>query len=69
MHDYATTTIPLTNLTEKGTTYNWTPHCHEGFDILKAKLTTHLCLLHPNWDLSFHVYCDASKVGIGSALC
>jgi hypothetical protein len=22
-----------------------------------------------NWDLPFHVYCDASKVGIGTALC
>jgi len=27
------------------------------------------CLLPPNWDLPFHVYCDASEVVVGSALC
>jgi hypothetical protein len=27
------------------------------------------CLLPPSWDLPFHVYCDASKVAVGSALC
>jgi hypothetical protein len=27
------------------------------------------CLLPPNWDLPFHVYCDASEVAVGSALC
>ncbi len=36
---------------------------------MKAKLTTYPCLLPPNWDLPFHVYCDASKVAVGSALC
>ena len=23
----------------------------------------------PNWDKSFHVFCDASNVAVGSALC
>ncbi len=69
MHDYATATIPLTNLTKKGTPYNWTLQWHEGFNALKAKLTTYPCLLPPNWDLPFHVYYDASKVAIGSVLC
>jgi hypothetical protein len=68
MHDYATTTIPLTNLKKKGTTYNWTLQCKKSFHTLKAKLTTYPCLLPPNWDIPFHVYCDASKVAIGSAL-
>jgi hypothetical protein len=27
MHDYATVAIPLTNLTKRGTPYNWTLQC------------------------------------------
>jgi hypothetical protein len=69
MHDYATVATPLTNLTKKGTPYNWTLQCREGFDASKAKLSTYPCLLPPNWDLPFHVYCDASEVAVGSALC
>jgi hypothetical protein len=69
MHDYAMAAIPLTNLTKKGTPYNWTLQCQEGFDTLKAKLTTYPCLLPLNWDLPFHVYCDVLEVAIGSALC
>jgi hypothetical protein len=69
MHDYATAAIPLTNLTKKGTPYNWTLQCQEAFDALKAKLTTYPCLPPPNWDLPFHIYCDASEVAVGSALC
>ncbi len=32
-------------------------------------MTTYPCLLPPNWDLPFHVYCDALEVAVGSALC
>jgi hypothetical protein len=42
MHDYATAAIPLTNLTKKGTPYNWTLQCQEGFDALKANVATPL---------------------------
>jgi hypothetical protein len=34
MHDYAMTAIPLTNLTKRGTLYNWTLQCQEGFNTL-----------------------------------
>ena len=69
MEDYATPAIPLTNLTKKDTKYVWTPECQAGFEALKAKLTTFPCLIPPKWDVPFHVYCDASAVAVGVALC
>ena len=69
MADYATAAIPLTNLTRKEVKYDWTQECQEGFDALKTKLTSYPCLMPPNWDIPFHVYCDASAVAVGAALC
>ena len=65
MSDYATAAIPLTNLTRKEVKFEWTAERQEGFDALKTKLTTFLCLVPPNWDIPFHVYCDASAVAVG----
>jgi hypothetical protein len=36
---------------------------------LKEKLTSFPCLLPLDWNKPFHVYCDASEVVVGSALC
>jgi hypothetical protein len=36
---------------------------------LKEKLTSFPCLLPLDWNKPFHVYCDASEVAVGSALC
>ncbi len=36
---------------------------------LKEKLATFPCLLPPDWNKPFHVYCDASEVAVSSALC
>jgi hypothetical protein len=69
MPNYATAAIPLTNLTRKGVKFVWTLDCQEGFDALKAKLTTFPCLVTPDWEKPFHVYCDASAVAVGATLC
>ena len=67
--DYATATLPLTNLLRKDTKFEWTPECQKGFDELKRQLTTYPVLQPPDWDQPWHVYCDASAVAVGSALC
>jgi hypothetical protein len=36
---------------------------------LKEKLTFFPCLLSPDWNKPFHVYCDDLEVVVGSALC
>jgi hypothetical protein len=36
---------------------------------LKEKLTPFPCLLPPDWNKPFHVYCDGSEVAVSSALC
>jgi RNase H-like domain found in reverse transcriptase/Integrase core domain/Integrase zinc binding domain len=69
MPNYATAAIPLTNLTRKDVKFVWTPECQAGFDALKAKLTTFPCLVAPDWEKPFHVYCDASAVAVGATLC
>lgn len=69
MEDYATSALPLTKLLRKDTPFVWTPECQEGFDSLKAKLTSFPCLVPPDWEKPFHVYCDASAVAVGATLC
>jgi len=49
--------------------FEWTQECQDGLNALKEKLTSFLCLLPPDWNKPFHVYCDVSEVVVGSALC
>ena len=69
IEDYANTAISLTNLTKKEVPFMWTQECQNTFDIWKCKLKRVPCLISPNWDLPFHIYCDASNFAVGSALC
>ena len=69
INGYAMAALPLTNLLRKDTKFEWTPDCQKGFDELKRQLTTYPVLQPPNWDQPWHVYCDASAVAVGSALC
>ena len=76
INDYATAALPLTNLLRKESKFEWTPEYQKGFDELKRQLTTYPVLRpldwdQPDWDQPDweHVYCDASAVVVGSALC
>ena len=66
IEDYANTTIPFTNLTKKDVPFIWTQECQNAFDILKGKLTGAPCLIFPNWNLPFHIYCDDFHFAVGS---
>ena len=67
--NYATKTIPITRLQRKLVKFEWAQECEESFQWLKDKLGSYPVLRPPNWDVPFHVYCDASAVAVGSALC
>ena len=59
---------PLTNLTRKITTYEWTKKCEEAFQELQKRLTSAPILALPIADQDFVVYSDASKNGLGCVL-
>ena len=47
----------------------WKEDCQGAFEELRAKLSTYPILRPPDWRKSFHVFCDASNMAVGSALC
>jgi hypothetical protein len=69
IEDYATSALPLTNLIRKDVKFEWIPECQAGFDELKKRVTTYPIMQTPDWNRPFHVYCDASAVAVGNALC
>jgi hypothetical protein len=58
----------MTKLLEKEAKFKWSPQCEEAFLTLKQLLTTAPVLAQPDIETSFHVYCDASGMGIGGVL-
>lgn len=59
---------PLNTLKKKGQPFQWTSQCQKAFDYLKACLTSSPILGHPNLQLPFTVYTDASDTGLGAVL-
>lgn len=66
--DFSTLTEPLNALKRKGAKFVWTPTCHASFEKLKQHLTSPPILGHPDFNLPFVVYTDASDVGLGAVL-
>jgi hypothetical protein len=59
---------PMTKLSEKEAKFKWSPQCEQAFLTLKKLLTTAPVLAQPDIEKPFHVYCDASSMGIGGVL-
>ncbi len=59
---------PLNSLKKKGHRFQWTTQCQQAFEQLKACLTSPPIHGHPNLDLPFTVYTDASVTGLGAIL-
>ena len=67
--DFAKIAVPITQLLKKDCRFVWTEDCQRAFEELKARLSTYPVLRPPDWGNPFHVFCDASNVAVGSALC
>ena len=59
---------PLINLTRKNVKFHWTQECQKAFESLKQALMTEPVLAFPDLNKQFHLYTDASDIGIGSVL-
>ena len=65
---FSSITSPLTRLTQKEVTFQWSDECEVSFQKLKTLLTTAPILTLPVEGEGFVVYCDASRVGLGCVL-
>jgi hypothetical protein len=59
---------PMTELLEKGKTFEWMPRREASFQELKKRLTTTPVLTMPDMKRPFSIYCDASGQGLGCVL-
>ena len=59
---------PLTALTGKKGTINWTLECQQSFDQIKALLAQEAFLQYPDHNLPFEIYADASDLQLGAAI-
>jgi hypothetical protein len=55
----------MTELLEKGKTFEWTPRREASFQELKKRLTMTLVLTMPNMGKPFLIYYDTSGQGLG----
>jgi hypothetical protein len=58
----------MTELLEKGKTFEWTPRREAIFQELKKRLTMAPVLTMPDIEKPFSIYCDASGQGLGCVL-
>jgi hypothetical protein len=58
----------MTELLEKGKTFEWTPRREASFQELKKRLTTAPILTMSDMEKPFSIYCDTSSQGLGCML-
>lgn len=66
--NFSQLTEPLNALKRKGATFIWTTSCQAAFESLKQHLVSHPILGHPDFNLLFVVYTNASDIGLGAIL-
>ena len=65
---FAEVAKPLHKLTERNTTFKWSPECDNAFSTLCYKLTTTPVLAYPDFSKEFILDTDASNNAIGAVL-
>ena len=68
IRDYATTAMPLTELTKKGVSFQWTDRENKAFEMLKAKFEQDQVLANYNPDRETRLEPDASGWAAGGVL-
>jgi hypothetical protein len=59
---------PMTQLLRKDKKFEWTEKCEQSFQELKKRLVSAPILTMPDITKNFDVYCDTSRLGLGSVL-
>jgi hypothetical protein len=68
VRNFSTIAAPLHELTKNGVPFRWGPSQQQDFDALKSKLTQAPLLQLPDFDKTFELECDATRIGIGGVL-
>ena len=68
IQDFSKIAKPLYKLLQKDAKFEWDAECQQGFEELKAYLTTTPIVRALDWKLPFEVMCDASDLAVGSVL-
>jgi len=68
IHGYSETTAPLTRLTQKTTTWNWTEDCQQAFNKLKQVFVTAPVLTHWDPESPFIIETNASNYTVAAIL-
>ena len=68
IRNYSTIAKPINQLLKKETEFIWGEKQQKAFETIKERLTNSPVLAHPNFDKEFHLFTDASGVGIGAVL-
>lgn len=66
--NFSSIVVPLTTLTKKNISWNWTSDCDAAFQTIKEALVTAPILTCPDFDKPFTLQTDASSYGIGAVL-
>ena len=68
IQNFAKVANPLFALTRKDARFLWSTTCQEAFEELKQRLTSAPLLAFPDFDKSFVLETDASRIGLGAVL-
>ena len=68
MRDFSTIAAPLNELTKKDVPFVWSTAQEEAFTALKNKMTHAPLLQLPNFNKTFELECDASRIVLGGVL-
>lgn len=66
--NFSTIAAPLTSLTSTKRSFVWTEECRQAFEHLKAFFSSFPVLRAPDYNKPFHLFVDASGVGVGAIL-
>ena len=59
---------PLSSMTSKQAKWNWDDKCQKAFDTIKKLVARNTLLSYPNFNETFDIHTDASKLQLGAVI-